>query len=278
MKTYTTISKVAKPAACAFSIGCIVTSMEEYTVMRESFEQCGFTSDCEYLVANNTNGNEFDAYRAIAGFIRESNGKYLVIVHQDVRCIDPKSKLLKCLDDLSDMDNKWSVCGNAGAMGYHQFVHYINNAGKITTNSNLPARVSSLDENFLIINLSASITTSADLSGFHLYGTDLCIIADFLGYTTYVIPFMVKHLSLGNLKDLDQHIHRFIDLYGRKIRSRYVETTCTKFYLSNSVFKNRLYNQPFIFFFIKRFQQFKLLFKRMTKLNPHKKIVSYEKV
>jgi len=245
-------------------------------MMKQSFELCGFVDDCEYLVADNTQSNEFDAYQAITRFIRESKGKYLLIVHQDVRCIDMKSQLVKCLDDLSVMDNKWAVCGNAGAIGYHQFVHYINNAGKIIKHTNLPARVNSLDENFLIINKATSVTISSDLSGFHLYGTDLCIIADFLGYNCYVIPFLVKHLSLGNLKELDKHLDQFLYLYGKKIRSRYVETTCTKFYLSNSILKNKIYNSPFVFFLVKATQRIKLLFKRLSKTNPYKKTISYE--
>jgi len=271
--THKSLSATTKPATYLFSVCSIITSEEEYTLMRQSFEACGFTDGCEYIIADNTKGNNFDAYQAIGRFIRESQGKYLIIVHQDVRCIDNRLHLEKCLGGLGQKDNKWAICGNAGAIGYHQFVHHINNAGRIITNSNLPARVSSLDENLLIINKATSITISPDLSGFHLYGTDLCIIADFLGYNCYVIPFMVKHLSLGNLKELNKNVDRFIDQYGKKIRSRYVETTCTKFYLSNSVFKNKLYNSSFIFFFVKAVQRIKLLSKRLSKSNPHKKTI-----
>ncbi|HKZ65866.1 MAG TPA: hypothetical protein VJ111_05910 [Chitinophagaceae bacterium] len=270
---YKSLSTTTKPATYLFSVCSIITSEEEYTLMRQSFEACGFTDDCEYIIADNTKSNNFDAYRAISRFIRESQGKYLIIVHQDVRCIDNKSRLEKCLNDLSHMDDKWAICGNAGAIGYHQFVHHINNAGRIIINANLPARVSSLDENLLIINKATSITISPDLTGFHLYGTDLCIIADFLGYNCYVIPFMVKHLSLGNLKELSKNVTRFIDQYGKKIRSRYVETTCTKFYLSNSVFKNKLCNSSFIFFFIKAGQRIKLFSKRLSKPSLHKKTI-----
>ena len=274
---YKSLSLTTEPAPYLFSICSIITNKEEYTLMRQSFEGCGFTDGCEYIIADNIQGNNFDAYQAINRFIRESQGKYLIIVHQDVRCIDSRSHLNKCLEELGQNDNKWGICGNAGAMGYHQFVHHINNAGRIITNTNLPARVSSLDENLLIINKEVSITISADLNSFHLYGTDLCIIADFLGYTCYVIPFMVKHLSLGNLKELSKHADRFIDQYGKKFRSRYVETTCTKFYLSNSVFKNKLFNSSFIFFFVKAVQRIKLLGKRLSKANPHKKTIVIEK-
>lgn len=265
----------ARPAY-RFSICSVVTSLSEYATMKESFEQCGFVQDCEYIVADNTLGNKFDAYRAISGFIRQARGAYIIIVHQDVRCLDHVDTLIGCLEKLNERDPKWAVCGNAGAMGYHQFVHYINNAGKIIKSENLPAKVDSLDENFLVINSANPMSISADVKGFHLYGTDLCIIADFLGYNCYVIPFLVKHLSLGNLADLESHVHQFVNLYGKKIRSRYVETTCTKFYLGSSPFKNRFYNLPFVFFFVKAVQRIKLLFKRLRHPNPHKRTVTTE--
>ncbi len=252
-------------SGCFFSICSIITNKEEYALMQHSFEACGFTEDCEYIIADNTSENNFDAYNAINRFIRESRGKYLIIVHQDVRCIDTRAQLVQCLEELSIIDNRWAICGNAGAIGYHQFIYHITNAGKIIRHSNLPAKVSSLDENFLIIKKDASIIASSDLSGFHLYGTDLCMIADYLGYTCYVIPFMVRHLSLGNLPELNKNAKLFIEQYGRKIRSRYMETTCTKFYLSNSVLKNKIYNTSYIFFFVKFIQRVKLMARRIMK-------------
>jgi len=274
--TYKTLSTTTAIPSYRFSICSIVTDLKEYSTMRQSFETCGFTDSCEYIIADNTQGNIFDAYQAINKFIRESQGMYLIVVHQDVRCIDNKSRLEKCLNDLSHIDGRWAICGNAGAIGYHQFVYHITNGGKIIKHSNLPARVSSLDENLLIINRQSSLTISSDIGGFHLYGTDLCIIADFLGYSCYVIPFMVRHLSLGNLKELRQNANRFIDQYGIKNRSRYMETTCTKFYLSNSVFKNRIYNAAFVFFFVKVIQRIKLISKGLSKTNPHKKTITNE--
>lgn len=244
--------------------------------MKQSFEDCGFTDRCEYLIADNSGGNKFDAYLAIRRFLAEAQGRYLVIVHQDVRCIDKIDQLENCLNQLSTLDEKWAVAGNAGGIGYHQFAHYINNAGRIIKTMRLPARVSSLDENFLVIKKEASLTVSADIKTFHLYGTDLCIIADFLGYTSYVIPFMVKHLSLGNLKDLKKHTDKFVNLYGKKIRSRYMETTCTKFYLSNSSFKNKLYNSPAIFSLIKFGQKIKWGIKRLSAPNPLKRTITNE--
>ena len=244
--------------------------------MKESFESAGFTNDCEYLVADNCGGNRFDAYAAIRFFVQQAKGKYLVVVHQDVRCIDSVQQLHDCLEQLNALDSKWAVCGNAGCMGYHEDLMHINIKGKIVTSRNLPGKVTSLDENLLIINASTGVTVSSDLSGFHLYGTDICLIAAALGYSTYVIPFMVKHLSFGNLKDLKKHIHLFVKDYGKKLESRFIATTCTKFYLSNSVFKNKLLNFPPVFTFVKMVQRIKQVRKLARLGDVHKTTVVYE--
>jgi hypothetical protein len=261
--------------AFLFSICSIITNLEEYEEMKRSFEQCGFTQDCEYLAADNTKQNQFDAYVAINRFLREAKGKYIIIVHQDVRCIDTLSKLQEILTDLTRRDDKWAVCGNAGAMGYHQDVRYIVNGGITVTHDNLPSKVYSLDENLLIIRQSAHIVVSSDLHDFHLYAADLCIIADFLGYSCYVIPFMVKHLSLGNLKALDNHIGSFLDQYGRKLRRRFMQTPSTKFVLNNSSSKNKCWNGR-LFFLVKWMEGLKLLFKKNKHKSLYKKTVTNE--
>jgi len=276
MTTYTSISPEPPAAAFAFSLCTIVNDMEEYHVMKESFESRGFTGDCEYLVADNCGGNRFDAYTAINLFIQQSKGEYLIVVHQDVRCIDSRQQLMKCLQQLTAIDNKWAVCGNAGCMGYHEDLMHINIDGKIVTSRNLPGRVTSLDENLLIINKHTGVTLSGDLTGFHLYGTDICIVAAVRGYHCYVIPFMVKHLSFGNLKDLKKHIHLFVNAYGKKLESRFIATTCTKFYISNSVFKTKLLNTPPLFFFVKLVQRIKQLRKLARLGDVHKTTVEYE--
>ena len=250
--------------------------MEEYRVMKESFESRGFTGGCEYLVADNCGGNRFDAYTAIRHFIAQAKGRFLVIVHQDVRCIDTREQLTACLDQLTLQDSQWAVCGNAGCNGYHTDLMHINIAGKIVTSKNLPGKVSSLDENLLIINSKNAVNVSSDLSGFHLYGTDICIVAATLGYSCYVIPFMVKHLSYGNLKDLQKHIHLFTDAYGKKLRSRFIATTCTKFYISNSVFKTRLLNYGPVFSIVKFIQRLKQLRKLAKEGDVYRTTVVHE--
>ena len=256
-----------------FSICSIVTNMREYGEMKQSFEKSDFIEKCEYLMADNTNGNRFSAYEAIATFIKQSSAQYLIVVHQDVRCIDNKEHLIECLEKLTKMDNKWAICGNAGSMGYHEERFYLDDVGKEIITQGLPAQVTSLDENLLIINRNTNLTLSADLTGFHLYGTDLCLVADFLGYNSYVIPFMVKHLSPGNKEELMAYKKTFIRQYGKKLRGRFVETTCTKFYLSNSERKNKLFNGWPFFSFIKLLQRIGFRWRRIASKNHSYKTV-----
>lgn len=234
-----------------FSICTLVSDLQEYDQMKASFEACGFTDGCEYLFYDNSHVNQVDAYQAITGFLKQAKGRYLIVVHQDVRCLDTKQQLLTCLGDLTKLDSRWAICGNAGCNDYHEQVRYLENGGTVLQDDGLPKQVKSLDENLLIINRNTNLTVSGDLTGYHLYGTDLCIIADFLGYSSYVIPFMVNHLSLGGSTNLKEAISQFRNEYGRKLRNRYVETTCTRFYLSNGRAKTFIYNMEPMFSVVK---------------------------
>ena len=245
-----------------FSICTIVNNWDEYGLMKESFINKGFSADCEYLVADNSDKNNFDAYSAIRRFLQDAAGQYVIIVHQDVRCIDSAEQLLGVLNNLEEVDRRWAICGNAGGNGYKNFIFNIENKGEIKKSKGLPALVTSLDENLLIIKSNCHLTLSADLRSFHFYGTDLCIIADFLGYKCYVIDFMVAHLSAGNLEQMDAYQPAFINTYGRKFRDRFIQTTCTKFYLSDSPSKNSILNSPFIFFWVKAAQRFSNLIRK----------------
>jgi hypothetical protein len=259
MQNSNTKIQFEKEYSIDFCICTIVTNMAEYILMKTSFENAGFMDNCAYLMADNTNGNIFNGYNAIRRFLQESTATYTIIVHQDVRCKDNIDLLKGCLSSLYSKDKNWAICGNAGGEDYKKLFYYIDNNRDVRKSNNLPQRVYSLDENLLILKTEKQLAISADIQGFHFYGTDLCIIADFLGYTSYVIPFMVAHLSKGNLTDMELNKPSFIQLYGRKLRARFVQTTCTKFYLSNSSIKNKFYNSSFIFALLKPYRR---LFKK----------------
>lgn len=252
---------VTKKYEKVFSVCTIVNNNDEYALMKESFINNSFTDDTEYLIADNTGKNIFDAYTAIRRFLQDARGQYIIIVHQDVRCIDTADKLLTTLSNLEETDHHWAICGNAGGYGYKNFYFNIENNGKVKKSDGLPRKVTSLDENLLIIKSDCHLTLSADINTFHFYGTDLCIIADMLGYHCYVIDFMVNHLSTGNLENMEENRPSFIKAYGNKFRKRFIQTTCTKFYLSNSPSDNHFLNTPFVFFWVKAAERFSNMFK-----------------
>ena len=255
-----TITK-EKKYSFLFSICCIVTNSNEYELMKQSFVSNGFGNDIEFLIADNTSGNVFDAYTAINRFLEDAKGRFIIIAHQDIRCIDTAEVLIGQLNLLEQKDPAWAVCGNAGANGYKNLFYYLNNNGKIKKSDKLPVLVTSLDENLLIIKNGTNLAVSSNIKDFHFYGTDICIVANFLGFNCYVIPFMVHHLSLGNLQWLSRQQPVFVKKYGEKLKSRFVQTTCTKFYLSNSPLKNKIYNNAFVFFWIKAFNRMGNIFR-----------------
>ena len=97
----------------------------------------------------------------------------------------------------------------------------------------LPARVVSLDENFIIIRRDALVSISAGLSGLHLYGTDLCLQARCAGRSAWVIDFHLRHLSAGKVdasfhqaqQRLEAHYDTLLSLPWQ------IRTTCTKLIL-----------------------------------------------
>lgn len=76
---------------------------------------------------------------------------------------------------------------------------------------------------------------SRDLSGFHLYGADICLVADVLGWSAWVIDFHIEHLSPGR-KDASfaEAEVRFREKWSRALRPRWLQTTCTLLRLSGN--------------------------------------------
>lgn len=92
-KTLINICKIAEPDI-KYSICTLVTSETEYAEMIHSFERAGFSNlNAEYLYADNTKENSFDAYEAYRKFSRIAKGKFIIYCHQDVLAIDTISVL-----------------------------------------------------------------------------------------------------------------------------------------------------------------------------------------
>jgi hypothetical protein len=71
------------------------------------------------------------------------------------------------------------------------------------------------------------IAPSADLRGFHLYGTDLCLQARLRGHSAYVIDFHLRHLGRGTMgRDYYACLEALEDKYARLLQPCAIQTTC----------------------------------------------------
>jgi hypothetical protein len=226
------------PCQYRFAICTLVSNFEEYGRMLDSFIDAGFTTaDCEYRYVDNTNGNSFDAYKGLNLFLQNSDAAYIIICHQDILLkFDKRDTLERRIAELDAIDSNWAVAGNAGTNNPYLLSMVVTHTDMVTHKVGvLPSKVKSLDENFILVKKSANIALSGDLSGFHLYGTDICLVASCLGYSAYAIDFSLQHLSMGN-KDASFYelSKRLQTKYSFFFRSRYIKTTVTRFYLSSN--------------------------------------------
>lgn len=236
------IRRVAGPCKDApaprYSVASLVTDLAQYAVMRQSFEHHGFTSDgCEYLYVDNTGLQQTDAYRGLNALLNAARASVVILCHQDVRLLkDGRVELDTRLDELTRHDPNWALAGNAGGVSAGALALRISDPhGKNVHVGQLPERVFTLDENFIIVRRDARIGFSNDLQGFHFYGADICLHAAQAGYSAYVIDFHLEHLSSGRKsKDFHKVEQAFQEKWSRALSPRWLQTTCSLLRLSGA--------------------------------------------
>lgn len=193
------------PAEIEFSIISLVVRDDRYERFLKSLEEKGFNSENTELIAiDNRHGNSFDGYTALRGVLPHLKGKYVLHTHDDIELtVDDIDALRRTLQTLETLDPKWMIAGNAGGSfcmfsRKNTWFHHLDDPyGERRLPGNEPRRVNSLDENFLVMPRSRMPLSSIDLSGFHLFATDLCMQARSAGGTCYVMPFALMHYGKG---------------------------------------------------------------------------------
>jgi hypothetical protein len=251
-----------KDTTFKFSICTLVSNKEEYGEMIDSFIQAGFDpAFCEFIYADNCNGNKYDAYAGINSFLNEAKGRYIILCHQDILLNHDKiDKLERCISELDIKFPNWGLIGNAGGVNLARNASKIATAkGKIYHEGPLPQEVQSLDENFIIVKREANIGASRDLRGFHLYGLDLCIHAHVLGYKAFIIDFLLTHKSYGNADQSFYDLKKiFLFKYSQVFAGRYIKTTITSLYLSGSTSLSYFANNKLVKRVAKFYHKFKI--------------------
>jgi hypothetical protein len=238
-----------------FTICTLVTNLPEYEEMVESFNKAGFTEEnSEFFYIDNSNGNAHDGYSGLNKFLNTATGTYIIICHQDILLnFDTVNVLKQRIAELDALDPDWAILGNAGFAGFTEKFYRISDPwGSNTHLGTLPAKVKSLDENFLVIKNEANLALSHNLKGFHLYATDLCTIASILGWNAYVIDFHLYHKSAGNCSEsFFNSKMEFINKYSKLIKPFAIRTTCTMMLITGCSFFNRVINKK-LFYSIKK--------------------------
>lgn len=214
----------------------------EYVSMRQAFEQAGFSEGC-FTRLSDASENPFSAINRIA---RESSARYAILCHQDVRPDRGAGapELQRALEELDRTDPQWSVAGTAGVMRSGRVIKRVVDPDSGFTGEALPLPVATLDEHFLVFNMSHPPSCSAELDGFHLYGADACMNALAHGGGVYIIDFPLTHLGRGNHLGFEQAKRRFQEVWSRRERFCYVLTTIDTIFLSRSELLRRRFGSP----------------------------------
>lgn len=221
-----------------YTIASIINDHNHLEALHRSMHAGGFeASDCEYLYIDNTAGPQVCAYSGLNALLNEARGRYVILCHQDIRLLtDARRELDLRLAELDEHDPDWALAGNAGGVAAGQLAIRITDPhGADRRVGTFPARVMSLDENFIIVRREARIGFSNDMSGFHMYGADICLNAATAGWNAYVIDFHVAHLSAGNKDDAFATCESaFRNKWSNAFAPRWLQTTCTLIHLAGN--------------------------------------------
>lgn len=233
----------------SFHICTFVTDLTQYQQMKDSFIAAGFDETrCHYTAFDNRHGNAYEPYSTITKVLQETVEPYTIFCHQDVLLNkgDGFEQLLGVLNELDKVDPNWAVAGNAGINSRYQSVRRITDPhNRSQWAGELPAKVHSLDENFLVIKTSADVRCSAELSGFHLYAIDLCFNAIFNGYSAYVIDFHLTHLSGGKWsQEFIDCIKAFQSVWSHRFLFCYVASPAMRVFLSRNTLIRQIFSHP----------------------------------
>jgi hypothetical protein len=226
------------PGGPDFEIHTFVNDDSIYERMRQSFIDAGFNPSA-FVRLTDADDNP---YAAITRIGQEASARYPILCHQDVFA-EPgtgPAELLATLEHLDSFDPDWVVAGNVGVMPSGRML--VRFAGG-STGEPLPLPVVTLDENFLVFNARNGPYCSADLSDFHLYGSDVCLHALRAGGSAYVIDFPLTHVSRGNAGSaaFGRAKSRFVSAWRGRILFQYVPTSVGTVFISRSQLLQRLF-------------------------------------
>lgn len=176
----------------------LVVASNSDEVLQSCLLRSGETSLAKEIIIEHNASSASSAYNA---GIDKTTGEIVVFAHQDVFLPIGWSKMLfRCINQLSEIDANWAVAGLYGITESGKGVGYVYSTGLrqfVGERFIVPIQVTSLDEMVIILRRASGLRFDEKLSGFHLYGTDICMEAEKHGMGNYVLPCFAIHNSIG---------------------------------------------------------------------------------
>jgi hypothetical protein len=222
-------------------VATIANNLDMYQSMRASMTAAGFDEQhCRFTLFDNSKANEHEPYGVLRQLQTDGDEPYILLCHQDLLFCEQGSfaVLADLIETLNRKDPRWCVAGNAGADTRARPALFIDDPSGNWRASNLPRRAITLDEDLLLLRRSHFPSVTPGLSGFHLYGTDLCLNASKMSRTAYVIPFLVRHLSAGDFTtpQFSAALAAIENAWRPRLLVGLIRTTGTGFIVSRSKF------------------------------------------
>jgi hypothetical protein len=173
--------------------------------------------------------NAASATVAIRSVIERADSPVVIMAHQDVYL--PAgfiARLRAALERVERLAPNWAVLGIIGVDAAGRIRGRTWSTGlkrEVGTREAEPVAVVSLDEVLLVLRKDAIGCVDTDLTGFHLYGTDLVRSAMRAGRPSFVVDLPVVHNSV-RVRGLDGTYERGFVYMSKKWRSELPLPTC----------------------------------------------------
>lgn len=210
------------------AIFTIVNNMEMFNGFKKNLDS---QTDVrfELFPIMNCKGEYNSARRAFNESAKGRDFEYYFFSHPDIRFLDSLAlaEIVKCLDVI----DKFGVAGIAGAVrtsgGRKILTTIVQGKNKESVGEKIekPEKVQTLDECLFIVKREYfEEHPFSALIGWHLYSVEYCLEAISNGFSNYVIPARVWHLSSG--QSLDERYMSQLEGLIQKYRNRF-DIICT---------------------------------------------------
>ena len=172
--------------------------------------------------------NPYSAAQALNIGIEKARANIVVLCHQDVLFYNNWIDLLfKRIDEIERKDKRWGVIGTAGITLKDETLGVVYNMkGRLqwrSTKKQTIYPVQTLDEHCMIIRKNSGLRfDERTFSGFHFYGSDLCLIALSKNMQNYGILCPLVHDSgSGSIASGRREFMRYLNALANKWRGRF---------------------------------------------------------